>query len=416
MAELPGVHGRVDAGFEPVAALFGRLFSKARRGGGSLVVRHRDRVVVDIWGGCADPRTNQPWERDTLGLSFSTTKGVSATVIHRLAEQGLLDYDEPVAEFWPEFAVGGKQRITVRQLLTHQAGLDSLAPAAPNARAFLDHIGAEERIAAARPSYEPGTPAYHAITFGWLVSGLARSVTGLGMNDLVHREISKTLDIDGLHIGRPRDEPHRVPAIVGTIGRLPMLAPLGVVALPAALPGRRALKAFYVPGIRRVFVGHRPPILDTELASANGMFSASSLAALYGALANEGEVDGKRLLRAETVETIGRVQTRARDRNLIIPMRWRLGYHHAFVPGVLMPRAFGHYGYAGSGGWADPRSGISVGFVSNRVYPVSRALGDLALVRLSRVAVAAVRRAGGEVRAVRPMPEQFPEDRPGMAG
>jgi hypothetical protein len=142
------VNGHVAPGFEPVGRLFDRLFRSPRRGGGSLVVRLRGRTVVDIWGGVADPRTGRPWRRDTLGLSFSTSKGVASTVIHRLAERGLIDYDAPVAAHWPEFAAGGKAQITVRQMLSHRAGLDHLAPIAPDVPALLDHQGAEERLAA----------------------------------------------------------------------------------------------------------------------------------------------------------------------------------------------------------------------------------------------------------------------------
>jgi CubicO group peptidase (beta-lactamase class C family) len=154
------------------------------------------------------------------------------------------------------------------------------------------------------------------------------------------------------------------------------------------------LESIYVPDMAKIFRGYDPPVLQTVMPAANGMFTAESLATLYGALANGGEVDGRRLLSADTVLQIGRVQTRALDRNLLVPMRWRLGYHQPFVPGVWMPRAFGHYGYAGSGGWADPDTGMSVAFVSNRMYPVTTAFGDLALVRLSRIAVEAVRAAG----------------------
>ena len=124
---MAAVQGRVEPGFQPVRRLFGRLFSSPGRGGGSLVVRRGDEVLVDIWGGVADPESRTPWERDSLALSFSTSKGVATTIIHRLADRGLLSYDEPVAAYWPEFAAGGKARLTVRQLMSHQTGLDNFA-------------------------------------------------------------------------------------------------------------------------------------------------------------------------------------------------------------------------------------------------------------------------------------------------
>lgn len=394
------VHGYVEPGFEPVARLFARLFRSRARGGGSLVVRHHDRAVVDIWAGYADPRVGTPWQRDTLALSFSTSKGVAATVIHRLAERGLIAYDEPVAAFWPEFAAGGKGRITVAQLMSHQAGLDNLAPIAPTVAALLDHRGAEERLAAQTPGHRPGTPAYHAITFGWLMAGLARAVTGRGMEELVRTEVAEPLGVDGFHFGLPAGAQNHVAALVGSLGRLPALGPIGLAVFPAAFPPRRGLQSAYVRGVGSIFRGHRPAVLETVMPAANGLFTAESLATLYGALASGGVTGGRRLLSADTVRALGRVQTRARDRNLVIPMNWRLGFHQAFVPGVVLPKAFGHFGYAGSGAWADPVSGMSVAFVSNRIYPVSVPMGDLALYRLSRLAVTAVRRAGGAVPRV----------------
>lgn len=379
----------MEPGFEAVARQFRELFRSPARGGGALVVRHQDRAVVDIWAGVADPRTRKQWERGTLGLSFSTSKGVAATVIHRLADRGLLSYDEPVAAYWPEFAAGGKHGITVRQLLCHQAGLDKLAPIAPDRAALLDHIGAEQRLAAHKPDHAPGASAYHSLTYGWLLAGLARAITARGIEELVQTEINEPLGIDGLHFGTGTAAPERVPATIGSIGRLTALAPLGLAILPGIT--RRSLESIYVPDLPELFRGLDPPVYDTVMPAANGMFSAESLATMYGALANSGTTGGRRLLSAETVSALRRVQTRAPDRNLVIPMFWRLGYHQAFVPRTRLPRAFGHYGYAGSGGWADPDTGMSLAFVSNRVYPASAAFGDLALIRLSRLAVAAVR-------------------------
>ncbi len=402
-----GFNGYVEPGFERVGRLFGKLFASPARGGGAFVVRYGDRPVVDIWGGAADPRTGRRWERETLGLSFSTSKGIAATVIHRLADRGLLSYDEPVAAYWPEFGANGKGSITVRQLLAHQAGLDSLAPVAPNAAGLLDHLAAEERLAARAPEHRAGLSAYHSITYGWLLAGLARAITGQGMEQLVESEINEPLGIGGLHFGIGRADAARVSAMVGSLGRLAGIGQFGFSLLPGRTPPGRLLKSIYVPDMAVVFRGAEPPVFETVMPAANGMLSAESLATMYGALANGGVAGQRRLLSAETVRQLGRVQSRAIDRNLLVTMTWRLGYHQAFVPGVWLPRAFGHFGYAGSGGWADPVSGMSVAFVSNRIYPVSAPFGDLALARLSKLAVDAVRAirsAGG--RGVGPAAER----------
>jgi CubicO group peptidase (beta-lactamase class C family) len=386
------VQGHVEPGFEPVAKLFANLFTAPTRGGGAFVVRRGDRVLIDVWGGLADPHSGRLWERSTMGLSFSTSKGVAAAVIHRLADQGRVGYDEPVAAFWPQFAAGGKGRITVRQLLSHQAGLDRLAPIAPNAAALLDHLGAEDRLAACTPDHAAGTPAYHAITYGWLMAGLARAVTGQGMEKLVHTEINEPLGVDGLHFGAVDGESERVSAGTGSLGRLVTLAPVSAL-LPGFMPPRRGLESVWVPDLPGLFAGPKPRVLQTVMPAVNGVFTAESLATLYGALAQDGTINGRQLLSSETVRLLRRVQTRGRDRNLGLPALWRMGYHQAVMARSWPRRAFGQYGYAGSGGWADPDSGLSAAFVSNRVFPVSSPFGDFALFRLSGLALACARNA-----------------------
>src|SRR5688572_14717315 len=131
--------------FRPVERVFHRLVGRGT-GGGALVVRLNGETVVDLAGGYADRRGTRPWTPDTLAISFSTTKGIASTVVHRLADRGLLGYDDPVAEHWPEFGAGGKEHVTVRDLMTHRAGLHSVQAVARRAEDLLDHIGMEERL------------------------------------------------------------------------------------------------------------------------------------------------------------------------------------------------------------------------------------------------------------------------------
>src|SRR4051812_24876239 len=202
--ELPqGVRGHVAPGFSRVAQSFGKLVTRGPRGGGgALVVRLRGETVVDLCTGWADRAGTREWTPETLALSFSTTKGIASTVVHRLAERGELAYDEPVATYWPEFAAGGKERVTVRHLLTHRAGLWSVRAVAERAEDMLDHLAMEERLAA-RPVRAPRERwAYHAIPYGWLVAGLARRVSGgRGLAELVRKEVAEPLGVEGLHIG-----------------------------------------------------------------------------------------------------------------------------------------------------------------------------------------------------------------------
>jgi CubicO group peptidase (beta-lactamase class C family) len=357
------------------------------RGGGALVVRLRGETVVDLCTGWADRAHTQPWKPETLALSFSTTKGIASTVVHRLAERGELAYDEPVATYWPEFAAGGKGRVTVRDLLTHRAGLWSVRVVAERPEDLLDHLEMEERLAARAVRAPTERSAYHAITYGWLIAGLTRRVTGgRGLAELVRAEIAEPLGVDGLHIGVNETARELVAQPVGSALRHLGAASRYITPLLTRIDGTRAAHdALIAPGFHELFEGSEPSIWNTEMPAVNGALSADALARMYGALANGGADAGARLLSEATVRDLGRVHVRTADRVLGIRMRWRLGYHHAFGTGRQAPRAFGHYGYGGSGGWADPDLGLSLGFVTNRIGSITTPMADLTLYRLSRV-------------------------------
>ena len=183
-----GVHGAADPHFACAVRSFASMFPSRRFGGGALAVYLDGEPVVDVWTGWADRRGRVPWTADTATMVFSATKGMASTVIHRLVDRGLIEYDVPVAQYWPEFGANGKADITVRQLMRHQAGLSALHGA--SREDLLDHELMERRLAAARPGYSFGRSAYHALTYGWLLSGLARAVTGKGMRELIRTELA----------------------------------------------------------------------------------------------------------------------------------------------------------------------------------------------------------------------------------
>ena len=394
-AERPNARwgGEVAPGFEPLAEEFKRLMARGPRGG-ALVVRAADRVLADLRIGWEDHAHERPWRPETQALAFSTTKGLASMVLHRLADRGLIDYDVPVAAYWPEFAAGGKGRITVRELLSHRAGLYDVQAVARNAEDLLDHIGMERRLAGATPEGPARRPAYHAITYGWLASGLARAVTGSGMRDLVRIELAEPLGTSGLEIGTGGG-PTKPAEMVGR--SLRVYTALGIAATPLLgwLPVTRAgFRALHAPGFEEICRGPDPAIWRTEMPAVNGALSADGLARLYVPLANQGlGPDGEPFLSPETVDRIGRVQTRGLDRVLGIRMRWRLGFHHAFALGRPGPRALGHYGFGGSGGWGDPDTGVSFGFVSSHIGNFTTAIGDLGVLRLTAVARACTVRA-----------------------
>jgi CubicO group peptidase (beta-lactamase class C family) len=404
------VHGAPDGEahplFAPVVSYFGRLFGPASPGGGALAVRLHGRPVVDVWAGFADRRRAEPWRRDTVTICFSTTKGVAAAVVHRLADRGLIDYEAPVSSYWPDFGAAGKQDITVRQLLSHQAGLHSMAGLVDGPGDLLDHVAMEERLAARSPDPWPGHPGYHAITYGWLLAGLARRITGLGMKELVRQELATPLGTDGLGIGMPPDGTARVAPLIGRTPPVRPTPPFFSRMSAASMPTlrkveltRRFLDALYVPHFDEVLSGSSPPVLHTEMPSVNGVFSAQGLATLYAAIAGGGEVDGVRLLSPPTVAAMAEVQTRAHDAVIGMRMNWRMGYHRAGALGYRGDSAFGHFGFGGSGGWADPATGLSFGFVTNELKLIQAPVGgDRRIFRLAGLvlrAAAGLQNRGG---------------------
>lgn len=405
-----GVHGAADPNFICAVRSFANLFPGRRFGGGALAVYLQGEPVVDVWTGWSDRRGRVRWSADTGAMVFSATKGMASTVIHRLVDRGLIDYDAPVAGYWPEFGANGKSAITVRKVMRHRAGLSRLRGASKED--LLDHVLMEQRLAAAPPGRLLGKPAYHALTYGWLVSGLARAVTGKGMRELIREELAEPLDTDGLHLGRP---PAKAPTRAAQI-----IMPQSAIANPvfnyvaprvASLQASAGFGAMYFPGMKAVVQGNIP-LLDAEIPSANGVVTARALARMYGAIANGGEIDGTRFLSGGLVAGLtGRLNLKL-DRNLLVPLGFHLGYHTIPVPG-LMP-GFGHAGLGGSLGWADPASGLAFAFVHNRLlspFVLFDHTGFVAVHALLRRGAAEARRRG--FRRVTEFGTPFPE--PGAA-
>ena len=365
-AALPhGIQGAADSNFACTVRAFSQLFPGRRFGGGGLAIYLHGEPVVDVWTGYADRRGTEYWTADTGAMVWSVSKGMASTVIHRLADRGLIDYDTPVSEYWPEFGANGKAEITVRDAMRHRAGLSQLNGVSK--AELLDHQAMESRLAAApvnRVLY--GKPAYHALTYGWLMSGLARAVTGKGMRDLIREELAEPLNTDGLHLGRPpADSPTRAAQI---------LAPQGTFSNPvfnfiaprvAALQYSGVFGSTYFPGMKAVAQGDIP-FLDSEIPAANGVTTARGLAKMYAAIANGGRIDGTQFLSQELVAGLTGRPSLYPDRNIFVPLSFHLGFHSVPFPPGFMP-GFGHAGLAGSVGWADPASGLSFAFVHNRL-------------------------------------------------
>jgi CubicO group peptidase (beta-lactamase class C family) len=389
-----GVHGAADPRFACAVRSFAGMFPGRRFGGGALAVYLDGEPVVDVWTGWSDRRGQVPWSADTASMVFSATKGMASTVIHRLVDRGLIAYDAPVAEYWPEFGVNGKSDITVRQVMRHRAGLSALRGA--RKEDLLDHRLMEDRLAAAPAVYSRGKPAYHALTYGWLMSGLARAVTGMGMRELFRQELAEPLNTDGLHLGRPPvDAPTQPAQIVMPQSSIPNPLFDAVAPRLAALKMSAGFGALYVPGMRALLQGDIP-ILDGELPAVNGVVTARALAKMYGAIANNGEIDGTSYLSRELVAGLTGRRSLQLDRNMLVPLSFHLGYHRA--PFDVMP-GFGHIGLGGSLGWADPAAGLAFAFVHNRLLSPLVLMdhsGFIALAALLRRAAAEARRHGFE--------------------
>jgi CubicO group peptidase (beta-lactamase class C family) len=388
-----GVQGAADPSFGCAVRAFAQLFPGRRFGGGALAVYLDGVPVVDVWTGWSDRAGSTHWNADTGAMVFSATKGMASTVIHRLADRGLIDYDAAVAEYWPAFAANGKSSVTVRDLMRHRAGLSQLNRVTK--ADLMDHLLMEERMAAAPMGLLRGRPAYHALTYGWLMAGLARAVTGRGMRELIRTELAEPLNTDGLHLGRPPVGAPTQPAqIIGPQSRLQN--PIFNLLAPhlAALPLSGGFGSMYFPGMKATVQGDIP-LLDTELPAANGVATARALARMYGAIANGGAIDGNQFLSAELVAGLTSRPSLHLDGSIFMPLSFNLGYHGLPLPGI-MP-GFGHVGLGGSLGWADPASGLAFGFVHNRLLTplvVGDQAGFVATAALIRRGVAQARRHG----------------------
>jgi CubicO group peptidase (beta-lactamase class C family) len=386
------VGGDAEHRFRRLVQRFERMFRKPGQGGGALAVYWQGEKVVDVWAGYADPIGQRPWQAETASMSFSTTKGVASTAVHRLVDRGLLAYDEPLGSYWDAFNAPERRHVTLRKVLSHQAGLHRIRGVVPAAEDLLDHTAVTDLLLEQSPRPpRNGAPAYHGFTIGWLLGGLVEQVTGRGLRQVVREELADVLDLDGFWIGAPREEWDRVAELFPPLPGLISYDRVGAQASRLRRT-RHLAQALFVEGFEKLlFDDPNRRILTTEMAAANGVFTARDLAKMYAALANEGAVDGVQLLSPGLVHEVGRVQTRARDAVLGIPMRWRLGYHQAFTAGRPAWKAFGHFGYGGSGGWADPETRLAVAFVTNRMGGTAPPAGDLRLLRLGAGALAAAR-------------------------
>lgn len=371
------IGGDVDEGYGKVADAFRANFARGREVGAALAVYRGGVKVVDLWGGYRNGLTKAPWQQDTLVNMFSTTKGIASLAVAVAASRGLIDYDTRVADYWPEFAQAGKAEVTVRQLLSHQAGLPVLD--APLRLADLTNPDKVSAVLAAQaPVWTPGTRhGYHALTLGWYESELIRHTDPAGrtLGRFFADEIAAPLGLD-LHIGLPasvdRDRVahlhgwHRVEALLH-LNTLPsrlalaFLNPFSLISRAANLPnGIDPTRGDY----------NLEQMRTVEIPAANGIGTARSVAKAYGCVATGGRDIG---LTPTTLEALTQPAITPsgglRDKVLHVDSVFSLGYckpvpHFCFGSS---DNAFGTPGLGGSFGFADPDTGIGFGYVMNRL-------------------------------------------------
>ncbi|HZP46132.1 MAG TPA: serine hydrolase domain-containing protein [Candidatus Binataceae bacterium] len=368
------INGECDPRFARVRDAFAENFAKRGEVGAAVSVVVDGRCVVDLWGGHADKAKTTPWNRDTIVNVWSTTKGLCAMCAHRLADQGKLDLDVPVANYWPEFAAAGKGSIKVTQLLNHKAGL-----AAIRAPLQLDDVfnwtRVTEELARQEPWWTPGSKhGYHAITFGWLVGEVVRRVSGKSLGTYFRDEIARPLGAEA-YIGIGPEFDARTAEIIFAPPPQPGEPNLFAEMLkdPTSVS---AMAIFNPPALFQATTTNSRAWRAAEIPGANGHANARGLARIYGALARGGEIDGIRVLSARQIGRCYTEQSNGPDAVLPITTRFSLGFMLSQPEAMLgpNPRAFGHPGAGGSLGFADPDAKVGFGYVMNQMS--SEALMD----------------------------------------
>ena len=333
MSDVP-LGGTVEPRFELVREVFERNFDTTDELGAAVCVYLDGRKVVDLWGGWADAARTREWEHDTIVTVYSATKGLTATCAHRLVDRGLLDVDERVATYWPEFAAAGKDAVTVRMLLSHQAGLPWLTEHSPPPELRFDWDVMTDALARSRPLWEPGTRSeYHGGTFGFLAGELVRRVDGRPLDVFFREEIGEPLGVDFFfRFGPELDD--RCAEMVGDDGAFDVNS-----------------RAWRTAGD----------------GAATGHGTAESLARVFAALAGDGSLDGVEVLTPPTIDAAVQEQPiRGGDPGAC---DFGLGYQLLWKTLPFGPlRPFGHTGMGGSIGLADRENRLGIGYAMNRLH------------------------------------------------
>ncbi len=360
------IHGTVSKGFEGVREAFEANFRDGNEVGASFCLHVKSRKVVDLWGGLTDVK-GKTWKENTPAVVFSTTKGATAICAMMLVDQKLLDIDAPVAQYWPEFAAGGKADIPVRMLLNHQAGLPVVDVPLTRAQ-VLEVTPVVDALAKQTPVWPPGSRhGYHALTYGWLVGELVRRITGKTIGRFFRDEVAEPLGLD-FWIGLPADIEPRVARLVTAPPPTDpaILAQMAAFFGPDTLAGRALSLNGALTGPPGESIFNLPEVHRSEIPAANGITTARSLSRLYAACI--GTVKGTRLFGKRTLDKALKIQSDAPDAVLGLRTTFGLGFMRTGPElQMLGPNSFGHAGAGGSLGFGDFDSGVAFGYVMNQM-------------------------------------------------
>lgn len=368
------ISGTCSPEFYPVRDAFYKNFKAGKETGAGLSIRVEGELAVDLWGGWTSGRKDQAWQEDSLTTIFSCTKALSAICALRLVDQGKLNLDTPVVEYWPAFAPKGKERITLRQILGHRAGLPAIRPFLPY-DALMEPTIIERFLERTRPWWEPGHDhGYHAISFGWLVGKLIRAATGKTMGEYFYDEIAQPLGLD-IHIGLDKSDYPRLGKPVYSRSLLVPHRDVGNLANGLMQTGAAVTAMAF---INPLSLGLHAAVNSrtwsrVEQPAANGMATAHALATLYGILAQGGTSDsGYQLLSKDTLPLCWEALSDGADRVLKRHTRFSHGFMltqpsdplASFGPGK---NSFGHNGLGGTLTFADPDHRIGFAYVTNQL-------------------------------------------------
>ncbi|HEX3794171.1 MAG TPA: serine hydrolase domain-containing protein [Acidimicrobiales bacterium] len=360
---MADVQGTCEARFDGVRRALSTNLDNGDDLGASVAVYVHGEPVVDIWGGHVDETKTAEWQSDTLTNVWSTTKTMTFVCALMLADRGQLDFDAPVARYWPEFAAGGKEAVLVRHLMGHTAGLSGWEEPVATEQ-LADWERCTSLLAAQTPWWEPGTASgYHAITQGYLIGEVIRRITGESIGAWFAREVAKPLEAD-FFIGLPEGEDHRVSNVIPPPP--PDTSGMGVSEL--------LKKTFLNPPVD-ASMAHNEWWRRAEIPAANGQGNARSVAAIQSVIAGRGTARGVTLMSEATTDLIFKEQANGIDKVLGTAIRFGMGYGLGNEIMPLGPRACYWGGYGGSIIVIDQDMDLAVSYVMNRMYP--GLVGDL---------------------------------------